>query len=62
MQKSSVRNITIKTISVQSSAGPDGESENHKVIVFLSNTGQDPLENHKATKSAFNVVPSSVRQ
>ena len=28
----------------------------------LSNTGLDPLENHKATKPAFNVGPSSARQ
>ena len=26
---------------------------------FLSNTGPDPLKNHKATKPAFNVGPSS---
>ena len=25
--------------------------ENHKVIVYLSNTGLDPPDNHKATKS-----------
>ena len=28
--------------------------ENHKEIGFLSNTGPDPWENHKATKAAFN--------
>ena len=28
--------------------GPD--LENHKNIGFLSNTGPDPLKNHKATK------------
>ena len=33
--------------------------ENHKNIGFLSNTGPDPLENHKATKPAFNVWPPS---
>ena len=27
--------------------------ENHKKIGFLSNTGPDPLKNHKATKPAF---------
>ena len=31
-------------------------------ICFHSNTGPDPLKNHKATKLAFNVGPSSVRQ
>ena len=35
---------------------------NHKIIGFLSNTCPDPLNNHKATKSAFNVGPSSARQ
>ena len=34
-------------------------SKNHKNIGFLSNTGQDPLKNHKATKPAFNVGQSS---
>ena len=29
--------------------------KNHKHIGFLSNTGSDPLKNHKATKPAFNV-------
>ena len=31
---------------------------NHKNIGFLSNTGPDPLKNHKATKPSFNVGPS----
>ena len=31
-------------------------------IGFCSNTGPDPLKNHKATKPAFNVGPSSARQ
>ena len=31
--------------------------KNHKNIGFLSNTGPDPLKNHKATKPAFNVGP-----
>ena len=34
----------------------------HKNIGFLSNTGPDPLKNHKATKSACIVGPSSARQ
>ena len=33
-----------------------------KIIGLLSNTGQDPLKNHKATKPAFNVGPSSGHQ
>ena len=36
--------------------------ENHKNIGFLSNTGLETLKNHKATKPAFNVGPSSARQ
>ena len=35
--------------------GPTSPLENHKNIGFLSNTGPDPLKNHKATKPAFNV-------
>ena len=38
---------------------PPAKSKN---IGFLSNTGPDPLKYHKATKSAFNVRPSSARQ
>ena len=34
----------------------------HTNIGFHSNTGPDPPENHKATKQAFNVGPSSARQ
>ena len=40
----------------------DLPSVNHKNIGFLSNTGPDPLKNHKATKPAFNVGLSSARQ
>ena len=32
--------------------------KNHKNKGYLSNTGQEPLKNHKATKPAFNVRPS----
>ena len=42
--------------------GPISPLENHKNIGFLSNTGPDPLKNHKATKPAFNVGLSSARQ
>ena len=38
---------------------PPPKKKNHKSIGFLSNTGSDPLNNHKATKPAFNVGPSS---
>ena len=36
--------------------------KNYKNIGFLSNTGRDPLKNHKAAKPAFNVGPSLARQ
>ena len=41
---------------------PPPPTENHKNIGFLCNNGLDPLKNHKATKPAFNVGPSSARQ
>ena len=43
--------------------GPDPPPLNiTKNIDFHSNTGPDPLKNHKATKAAFSVGPSSARQ
>ena len=33
--------------------------KNHRKLGFLSNTGPELLKNHKATKSAFNVGPTS---
>ena len=39
--------------------GLDNPLENHKNIGFLSNTGLDPLKNHKATEPAFNLGPLS---
>ena len=36
--------------------------ENHKNLGCPCDTGLDPLKNHKATKPAFNVEPSSARQ
>ena len=39
-----------------------GFPEKSQNIGYLSKTGPDPLNNHKATKPAFNVVPSSARQ
>ena len=38
--------------------GPD-PPENSKICFFFSNTGPDPMKNHKATKPAFDVGPSS---
>ena len=43
-------------------AGEGGLGPNHKSIGFLTNTGSESLENHKATKPAFNAGPSSARQ
>ena len=37
--------------------GPDPPEYSQKNIGFLSNTGPDPLKNHKTTKLAFNVGP-----
>ena len=45
----------------EGTGGPDPPLKNHKKG-FLSNTGPDPLKNHRATKPAFNVGPSKARQ
>ena len=42
--------------------GDKGSGPPLKNIGFLSNTGPDPLKNHKATEPEFNVGPSSARQ
>ena len=43
--------------------GPDSPPlKEHIKIGFLSNTGQDPLKNRKATRPDVNVRPSSGRQ
>ena len=55
---------------IQARGGGGGEGvrtpppplKNHKNIWFLCNTCLDPLKNHKATKPAFNVGPSSSKQ
>ena len=44
------------------SGSPLKNHTNKKNIGFLNNIGSDPLKIHKATKPAFNVVPSSARQ
>ena len=41
---------------------PDPPPEKSQTLGFLSNTGQDPLKNHKATNPAFYVGPLSARQ
>ena len=44
--------------------GPDPSPppKYHKHVGFPSNTGQDPLKNHKATKTSIQFGPSSARQ
>ena len=49
-------------VDPEGAGGADLPLENRKAIGFLSNTGPDPLENHTATKPAFNVGPLSARQ
>ena len=58
------RKFSIMTIMRGSRGGdrgsrPPPEKKKHKNIGFLSNTGPDPLENHKATKPVFIVGPTS---
>ena len=58
--------VFVKTINMGGSRGGGGDSDPLKItkilVGFLSNTGPDPLKNHKATKPAINVGPSSARQ
>ena len=41
---------------------PPPPEKSQKYRVFLCNTGPDPPKNHKATKPAFYVEPSSASQ
>ena len=57
--------LSLLLMNMRGSRGGTGDLDppkNHKNIGFLSNTGPDPLGNHKATKPAFIVVPSLARQ
>ena len=47
--------------SREGETGGQDPPEKSQHIGFLSNTGPDPLENHKATKLAFNVLPPAIR-
>ena len=52
--------IKLSNIHVRIQRGGGGQGVRtprkiHKNTGFLSNTGSDPLKNHKATKPAFNV-------
>ena len=53
-------NSSVNPEGVGETGGPD-PLKKLKNIGFLSNTGTDPLKNHKAAKPAFNVGPSSAR-
>ena len=46
----------------EETGSPDPPVRNHKNIGFLRNVGRDALKNHRTTKPAFNVRPSSARQ
>ena len=59
--------VVLSSFAMGRSRGEGGRGsviplKSHKHIGFHSNTGPDPLENHKATKPAFNVGPSSARK
>ena len=41
---------------------PPPPEKSHFFFFAILNTGPDPLKNHKATKPAFNVGPSSASQ
>ena len=47
---------------IQGGGGIRTPQKIHKNIGSLSNTGSDPLKNHKATKPALKVGPPSARQ
>ena len=51
---------TFTTIQKGGGRIPDPPPETSQKYRVSSNTGPYPLKNHKATKSAFNVGPSSV--
>ena len=54
--------LPVKPVQIQrGDSGSVLPLKNHKVIGFPSNTGPDPLKNHKSTKPTFNVWPSSAR-
>ena len=62
--------VSQQNVSVFTCADPERDSKsapppppiNHKNIGFPNNTGPDPHKNHKATKLASNVWPSSARR
>ena len=63
MQAEEVNNDRVLHVRIQRGDRGSGPlMKNHKFIGFPSNTGPDPLKNHKATKPAVNVGPSSSRQ
>ena len=57
-----MRNTDTMRGSRGGTGGLDPLPEKSQNISFHSNTGQDPLKNHKPAKPAFNVSPSTARQ
>ena len=56
-------NYLLISVPMRGSTGGGGSGDLEPPSrAFLSNTCPDPLKNHKATKPAINVVPSSARQ
>ena len=62
--------MTLNTNTLSNMQGSRGEDRGSGTpeksqsfsLGFLSNTGPDPLKNHKSTKPEFNVGPLSARQ
>ena len=57
--------FTMSNVGGSRAAGDRGSGhplKNHQNLGILSNTGPVPLENHKATKPAFNVGSLSALQ
>ena len=57
-----ILNSTRSTPCADPEGGQGSDPLKNHIIWFLSNTGPDPLKHHKATKTAFNVGPSSAHQ
>ena len=57
-----IKHARIQTGDRGSGHPPPPPPKHHKYIGFLSDTGQEPLKNHKVAKQAYNVGPSSTLQ
>ena len=56
-KREKIKHHQVDLSQICSNYAPEGPLKNHKDIRFLSNTGMDPMNNHKATKPAFNDGP-----